>query len=126
MDWDTSAVPDPQDPATFERSKLDWAELESPPAADLLELNRRLLELRREYPDLTDPRFDQTTVSFDDELHWLVIQRGSVIIAVNFGVETIEITLPFVVKSLLDIGEVSGTDELAQLGPHSALVGVRS
>jgi len=126
MDWDTSAVPDPQDPETFERSKLDWAELETPSAIDLLELNRRLLELRREYPDLTDPRFDQASVSFDDEQHWLVVQRGSVIVAVNFGVETIEITLPFVVKSLLDIGEVSCTDELAQLGPHSALVGVRS
>ena len=119
-------MPDPQDPETFERSKLDWAELETPSAIDLLELNRRLLELRREYPDLTDPRFDQAAVSFDDEQHWLVVQRGNVIIAVNFGVETIEITLPFVVKSLLDIGEVSGTDELAQLGPHSALVGVRS
>ena len=24
--WDPQAVPDPQDPATFERSKLDWTE----------------------------------------------------------------------------------------------------
>ena len=28
MDWDLATVPDPQDPATFERSKLDWSELE--------------------------------------------------------------------------------------------------
>ena len=27
--WDADAVPDPQDPATFERSKLDWTELDS-------------------------------------------------------------------------------------------------
>ena len=27
MGWDPSVVPDPQDPATFERSKLDWSEL---------------------------------------------------------------------------------------------------
>ena len=27
MGWDPAVVPDPQDPATFERSKLDWSEL---------------------------------------------------------------------------------------------------
>ena len=34
MDWDLSQVPDPQDPATFQRSKLDWDELEEPVHAD--------------------------------------------------------------------------------------------
>ena len=29
--WDPDAVPDPQDPATFERSKLDWSELDVGP-----------------------------------------------------------------------------------------------
>ena len=32
MGWDPSVVPDPQDPATFERSKLDWSELSERPA----------------------------------------------------------------------------------------------
>jgi maltooligosyltrehalose trehalohydrolase len=126
MDWDTAAVPDPQDHATFQRSKLDWAELESPPAAELFELNRRLLQLRREHPDLTDPRFDQATVSFDDQQQWLLVERGSMIIAVNFGTATIEIALSFAVKSLLDIGDAACVDDRALLGPHSALVGVRS
>ena len=26
MDWDLSAVPDPQDPKTFLDAKLDWSE----------------------------------------------------------------------------------------------------
>ena len=26
MGWDPAVVPDPQDPATYERSKLDWSE----------------------------------------------------------------------------------------------------
>jgi maltooligosyltrehalose trehalohydrolase len=29
--WDPARVPDPQDPATFERSRLDWAELREQP-----------------------------------------------------------------------------------------------
>ena len=32
MGWDPAVVPDPQDPATFERSKLDWSELAHRPA----------------------------------------------------------------------------------------------
>ena len=32
MGWDPAVVPDPQDPATFERSKLDWSELDGGPA----------------------------------------------------------------------------------------------
>ena len=32
MGWDPSVVPDPQDPTTFERSKLDWSELDAGPA----------------------------------------------------------------------------------------------
>ena len=126
MNWDTSVVPHPQDVATFERSKLDWAELQKPWAAELFELNRRLLQLRREHPDLTDPRFDQAAVSFDDQGQWLLVERGSVVIVVNFGTETLEVSLPFEVKPLLDVGEAACVEDRARLGPHSALVGVRS
>jgi maltooligosyltrehalose trehalohydrolase len=41
-------VPDPQDPATFERSTLDWAERDSGDHARTLALYRALLALRRE------------------------------------------------------------------------------
>ena len=61
MDWDPATVPDPQDPQTFVDSKLDWSELGAAAEhADLLDLHRRLLTLRRTYPDLTDPRFDHS------------------------------------------------------------------
>jgi maltooligosyltrehalose trehalohydrolase len=39
-------VPDPQDPATFEKSKLDWSEPEQPRHAGVLALYRALLRLR--------------------------------------------------------------------------------
>ena len=46
-DFDFNDVPDPEDPATFERSKLTWAE--GPQNREMLEWYRRLLELRRQY-----------------------------------------------------------------------------
>ena len=57
MGWDPAVVPDPQDPDTFQRSKLDWAETESGRHARLLATYRRLAALRRAHPDLTDPAF---------------------------------------------------------------------
>ncbi|MFC4638165.1 malto-oligosyltrehalose trehalohydrolase [Deinococcus hohokamensis] len=47
-----AAVPDPQAPATFEHSQLNWAEPEQEEHAQVLALYRRLLALRREDPVL--------------------------------------------------------------------------
>jgi maltooligosyltrehalose trehalohydrolase len=44
----TGEVPDPQAAATFERCKLDWAEIEEPPYRGVLALYRDLLANRRE------------------------------------------------------------------------------
>jgi maltooligosyltrehalose trehalohydrolase len=44
-----NAIPDPGDAATFERSKLDWAQAELPGHADRLALVRRLLALRHRH-----------------------------------------------------------------------------
>ncbi len=40
-------IPDPQDPQTFKQSKLNWDELEWPNHANMLNLYRDLLQLRR-------------------------------------------------------------------------------
>jgi maltooligosyltrehalose trehalohydrolase len=45
-DFDFREVPDPEDPATFERSKLTWAD--APENRDMLEWFRRLLRLRKQ------------------------------------------------------------------------------
>lgn len=83
--WDPAVVPDPQDPATFARSKLDWAELDRPEHARLRELYRVLLRLRRERPELTDPRFDRTRCICNDTNRWLVVERGALRIVVNLA-----------------------------------------
>jgi maltooligosyltrehalose trehalohydrolase len=46
-------IPDPQDPMTFLRSKLRWEEVQEPAHREVLELYRRLLQLRRTDPVLT-------------------------------------------------------------------------
>ena len=46
-DFDFPEVPDPEDPATFERSKLTWAD--DAENREMLEWYRRLLQLRRQY-----------------------------------------------------------------------------
>ncbi|XYI01142.1 malto-oligosyltrehalose trehalohydrolase [Sorangium sp. So ce1128] len=45
-------VPDPQDPRTFERSKLDWSERHRPEHAGVLAWYRELLGLRASHPAL--------------------------------------------------------------------------
>src|SRR5690606_2585113 len=67
-------VPDPQDPATFDRAKLAWEELHEPPHADVLAWYRALIYLRHERPDLTDGR--PAEVDADEESRTVVIRRG--------------------------------------------------
>ncbi|MFP5370723.1 MAG: alpha-amylase family glycosyl hydrolase, partial [Actinomycetes bacterium] len=57
--WPSGDVPDPQDPMTFSRSRLDWAELDKPAHRDVYDLYRALIALRRSRPDLADPRLDR-------------------------------------------------------------------
>ena len=85
MGWDPAIVPDPQDPATFERSRLDWSELEDFRHSRMLETYQRLAELRRSVPDLTDPSFQSVSCTADEETRVFRLRRGSVEIVVNFG-----------------------------------------
>ena len=78
-------VPDPQARETFERSKLDWSELEREPHRGLLEWYRRLLALRRSEPDLASHERGATSCSFDEDRRWLVLRRGRFSIAANFS-----------------------------------------
>ncbi|MGH3244241.1 MAG: malto-oligosyltrehalose trehalohydrolase [Spirillospora sp.] len=87
------AIPDPQAVETFRRSVLDWTEPDRPHHRDLLEWHRSLLALRRSLPDLNEPRLTATTVEIaDDTARWLMMRRGRVCVAVNFG--DLPVTLP--------------------------------
>ena len=83
MGWDPALVPDPQDPATYLRSRLDWSEVATGRHAVLLECYRRLAGLRRTIPALTDPSFSSTSCTVEGRV--FTMRRGDVLMVVNFG-----------------------------------------
>lgn len=91
--WDPTQVPDPQDPETFRRSKLDWGELTREPHDELLAWHERLLRLRREHPELRSGRLDEVRVTFDEAERWLVVFRRTIAVAINLGQHRVRIPL---------------------------------
>ncbi|GAB3990753.1 malto-oligosyltrehalose trehalohydrolase [Nocardioides marmoraquaticus] len=83
--WGEQEVPDPQDPATFSRSKLDWDELATGRHAVVLDAYRQLGRLRRTVPSLTDPSFGSVQAWADEESRVFTLRRGSTLLAVNVG-----------------------------------------
>ena len=83
--WEPEDIPDPQDPQTYLRSRLDWAELGRPPHTELLEWHRSLLALRRRLPDLADGRMDQVEARVGVDGITLSLRRGVVEVLVNLG-----------------------------------------
>ena len=86
--WADGPIPDPQDRATFRRSKLDWSQALEPEHRDVLAWYRELIALRRNRPELTDPRLDQVHAVYDEAGRWLLVSRGSLRIAANLGADT--------------------------------------
>ena len=83
------AVPNPQEPGTFERSKLDWSELSRPPHAEIHEWYRQLTRLRREKRGGA-----RAAVKFDAEAGWLRFVHGDVLCVFNFSAAAQRVPLP--------------------------------
>lgn len=76
-------MPDPQDPATRERSCLDWSEPGREPHARVLAWYRELIALRRTHPDLASTDLTAVRVTYDRTAQWLMVRRGDLRIVVN-------------------------------------------
>jgi len=83
--WREDDVPDPQDPATAQRSRLDWSELGRAPHAEMLEWHRALIALRRSEPALRDPRLDEVSVETDAAARWVVVRRRGLQVVANLA-----------------------------------------
>ncbi len=88
LGWSPDDVPDPQDEATFIRSKLDWAQPAREPYRAMLAWYRELIALRRARPELTDPRLDRVAADYDEDARWLIVRRGALRIVANLGAGT--------------------------------------
>jgi len=91
--WDAADVPDPQDEATFLRSKLDWEQRHHEPHLGLHAWYRELISLRRARPELTDPRLDRVHADFDEDARWIMVRRGTLRIAANLGQKAVRLPL---------------------------------
>ena len=123
--WDPADVPDPQDPSTFERSKLRWDELDDPLHADLLEWHRRLIRLRRETAALSNGRMDLVNVESSEEPPWLVMHRTDAWVACNFSAAGVDVPLS---HSTTELVIASGKDpsplgsDRIRLAPESVAI----
>ena len=82
--WSPEEVPDPQEEETFQRSKLNWAEIGEGLHREILDWYKRLIALRRQY-GLTDGELAKVKVNFDETAKWLTMQRGTIEVAVNLA-----------------------------------------
>ncbi len=85
LGWQLTETPDPQTPATFLHSKLDWNERSNGPHAEMLKWYRELLRWRREEFSKLSTELSSVRVRFDETARWLVVERGPITVACNFG-----------------------------------------
>jgi maltooligosyltrehalose trehalohydrolase len=118
--WEADEVPDPQDPQTFLRSKLDWDEPGRPGHAEMRAFYRELIRLRRTEADLADPWLNHLGIEFDEEQRWIVLRRGAVAIACNLGQDAVSV--PVAGLLLLDWGAPKPRPDATLLPGHSVAV----
>jgi maltooligosyltrehalose trehalohydrolase len=125
--WHRDDVPDPQDPSTVARSRLDWTERCEQPHARVLAWYRALIALRRERSELRDPDLRAVTVRHDEAARTALVHRGALRVVVNLadqartvdlempGADDLAVLLCWDDETALDAGAVS-------VGPRSACV----
>src|SRR5581483_3064533 len=102
-------IPDPQDPQTFERSKLT-RRIDS----ELADLYSRLIEARRRLPP-TDP----DAIEFDEADRWLRVRRGRFELIANFSAERRRVECAGSSVELATHGEPAIADGAVELEPLS-------
>jgi maltooligosyltrehalose trehalohydrolase len=120
--WDASQIPDPQNPATFERSKLDWEECGRDPHAEILAWHRSLIQLRRSSQDLLDGELGRVQTAFDEEQKWLVVRRGAIATACNLSDVSREIPVGSGFEVLLASGAAERKQSCIKLSAESVAV----
>ena len=118
--WDADDIPDPQDPQTFQRSKLNWAEVDAGEHARVLSFYRDLIALRHSDPEIADPWLEHLAVDYDEELRWIVLSRGQLRIVCNLGAEPV--TVPVAGEVVLAWGEPTAGDAGTVLEGHSVAI----
>ncbi len=119
--WAASDVPDPQDPATLEASRLDWAEADKELGGRMLGWYAALVALRRAEPDLRADDLRDVRVSSGAD--WFVVHRGRFDVAVNLGPEPAVLPVGPGARVVLDwAGNARAADGGVRLPPDGVAV----
>jgi maltooligosyltrehalose trehalohydrolase len=118
--WDADEIPDPQDPQTFQRSKLDWTEADTGEHARLRRLYHDLIALRRSETDLADPWLDHMVIDYDEDRRWIVMRRGRLAVVCNLGAEPVNV--PYAGEVVLCSASPSVGATSMELQPYSFAV----
>ncbi len=103
------SVPDPEDPATFARSKLTRARDQG-----LARLYRELIAARRRLPPGTPQE-----IEYNEAARWLVVRRGPYELAANFSQQVARLPCAGTAVELSAGGEASLTGGALRLPPMS-------
>jgi maltooligosyltrehalose trehalohydrolase len=125
--WDPASIPDPENPETFQRSKLNWQEIGEVSHAEMLEWYRKLIHLRRNSRSLNDGDLHNVAAAFDERNRWLTLDRkgehGAVTVLCNLGAEPVQLPnpdgLPIVLASPNGLQTVEGK---ISLPPDSVVI----
>ncbi|MEU6534477.1 malto-oligosyltrehalose trehalohydrolase [Streptomyces sp. NPDC047000] len=123
--WAEEDIPDPQEPATRDRSCLDWSEPGREPHARMLAWYRRLIALRHDQPDLFDPDLTDIRAAYDEDAHWFAFRRGDIRVVLNLGKESAAVPLGprrAEVLAAWEPVEAPGPDGLLRLPGESCVV----
>lgn len=112
--WKPADVPDPQDPATFARSKLDWNELDEEGHRSMLDWYKKLIELRHMVPEITMGSLSDSFVEVDEKRQWLLYGRGPLTLVANFAEQPQSIASERLEASRLTLASVSGIEQDGQ------------
>ena len=119
MSWDTSVVPNPQDPETFFRSRLDRSERDSPTGQRLLGLYRALLRLRREFD--TELTFGDLSARSDREGRVTEITWPGWMLVVNLSEHDVAAGPGMLRLSSLD-GPAATAQRVERVRPEEAII----
>jgi maltooligosyltrehalose trehalohydrolase len=125
--WNPESIPDPEKRETFERSRLNWAEVHEGSHEEMFAWTKALIALRRSTPSLNDGDFGHVSVEFDEKKKWLTMNRGTVRVLCNLGSAAVELENPegFAVR-LASQPEIALNGTQITLPPDSLVVLVRA
>jgi maltooligosyltrehalose trehalohydrolase len=124
--WDAESIPDPEDPETFNRSKLNWEEKNAGEHAEMLAWYRALIRLRRGSRSLNNAEAGNTRVRFDRQSMWFTMDRGAMTVIANLGDSEHGFLLPEGSDIILSSNATGAVDNgVVTLPPNSVMIAGR-